>query len=98
MHSLTSSARHVLENPELLSLIVAFLGRRDCASMLRASQRTFACAVASLWKDIREVTLLFKLIPGVTITKSEKDNCLVCCFPQIFPICSSSFSNYSLFR
>jgi hypothetical protein len=71
MHSLTSSARRVAEMPELLFIISDFLGQHDRVSLIRVSRRTFACVVASLWKDIRNITLLLKLIPGVKITRPE---------------------------
>lgn len=94
MRSLISPARHVAETPELLYLISAFLGRHDRVSLLRVSQRTFACVVASLWKCVRDVTLLLKLIPGVKIINPE-ENGSVCCCPKLLPVRLSSVLNYS---
>lgn len=78
MHGLTSSVQRMMETPELLSLICDFSGKNDRVTLLSVSRRTFACAAASLWKEISDVMVLFKLFPGVVITKTKKTRCLVC--------------------
>lgn len=82
MLSLTPSARRVTDSPELLRLISDFANQDDRVNLLCVSRRAFACAAASLWEDIRDVTILLKLFPGVTITreKESSDKHLVC-FP-----------------
>lgn len=75
---LTSSVQRVVETPELLSLISDFSGKNDRVTLLSVSRRTFTCAAASLWKEISDVMVLFKLFPGVVITKSAKSKCFVC--------------------
>ena len=78
MSSLSLSVQRVAETPELLSLIADFAGKNDRIGLLSVSRRVFTCVAASLWKDIHDVTVLFKLFPGVKITETKNGKGLVC--------------------
>lgn len=72
MRGLTPSARRVVDAPELLRLISDFAGQNDQVNLLCVSRRAFACTAASLWEDIRDITVILRLFPGVTIAKEGK--------------------------
>ncbi|KAF8604784.1 hypothetical protein BDV93DRAFT_555217 [Ceratobasidium sp. AG-I] len=74
MRNLTPLARRVVDAPELLHLISDFASRKDRVNLLCVSRRAFACAAASLWEDLQDITVLLKLFPGVTITKEGESS------------------------
>ncbi|KAH7338387.1 hypothetical protein B0J17DRAFT_628882 [Rhizoctonia solani] len=69
--SSTPSRSIVLDIPELVAHICASTRPADHARLLRVSKLFFYCTAPFVWKEIRGVTTLLKLIDGVT-TKSEK--------------------------
>lgn len=93
MRSLTTLARCVVDAPELLRLISDFAEHNDHVNLLCVSRRVFACVSASLWEDVRDVTMLLKLLPGVTIVKEEKSS-KVCSYQIIFSRLSVLFANF----
>ncbi|KAF8604779.1 hypothetical protein BDV93DRAFT_522102 [Ceratobasidium sp. AG-I] len=94
MHNPTSAQR-VMETPELISLICDFAGKNDRIMLLHVSRHVFACVVTSLWRDISDVKVLFKLLPGVTITKVGGNEATIINFPAILD--TTRFNIYASF-
>ncbi|CAE6413455.1 unnamed protein product [Rhizoctonia solani] len=71
MSSSIPSHSTILDIPELVVLICESARPADRACLLRVSKLFFYCTAPYVWKEIRGVTTLLKLIDGVTI-KYEK--------------------------
>ncbi|KAF8604782.1 hypothetical protein BDV93DRAFT_543772 [Ceratobasidium sp. AG-I] len=90
-----TSAQRVVESPQLLSLVCDFAGKNDRVSLLRVSRRVFDCAVTSLWKSIFDIKILFRLLPGVTVTKVGEKEGWIINFPATIDM--SRFNTYAPF-
>ncbi|CAE7181362.1 unnamed protein product [Rhizoctonia solani] len=71
MSSSIPSRSAALDIPELIVHICESARPADRARLLRVSKLFFYCAAPFVWKEVRGVTTLLRLIDGIT-TKSEK--------------------------
>lgn len=65
-----SSARKIVEIPELLSIICSFSSRSQCARLSCVSRRFFTAATPMVWEKVKGVHYLIALIPGTEISSA----------------------------
>ena len=67
-----SNAHRVAEIPELIISIAGFLNSSGLVPMMRVSQHFFRIAGPWIWREVPNIEILMRLIPGATQSHIEQ--------------------------